>query len=171
MSDYSPLAYRRTALHCLLVFALLLLLLPWSQAAASIRLLAPSQQTQFAGLQYQAGGHILAFQVGRAYLASLEHALAIEFVDSSAVMPTAEGSQGESGQAATLPTVTYRELWPGVTLTYDAVADGIAKSTYHVAAGADASQIRLRYNLPVSVQEDGSLSFAHRAGSDAPGAG
>jgi hypothetical protein len=58
-----------------------------------------------------------------------------------------------------LGSVTYSELWRGVTAEYRASDAGILKSTYHLAPGADAAQIRLRYNVAVEMQSDGSLQF------------
>ncbi len=60
--------------------------------------------------------------------------------------------------------MVYRNLWEGIDLTYESAQEGIAESTYHVAPGADASRIRLRYNVPVELQGDGSLRFKFGSG-------
>jgi hypothetical protein len=111
-------------------------------------------------LQFTADGHILGFQRQAVYVAAADHALRIEFVGGAGAMP--QGSRGAAGDEVTggapaLGSVTYAEAWTGVSVQYDAVADGIVKSTYTVAPGADASQIRLRYNVPVTLNADGSL--------------
>ena len=40
-------------------------------------------------LQFTAGGHVLGFQPTKAYLASLDHALSVEFLGTEGVMPEA----------------------------------------------------------------------------------
>jgi hypothetical protein len=112
-------------------------------------------------LQFRAGRHIIAFTPGRAYLASPDHALIVSFVGADAVMPGADGigSPERTPGTATLGRVTYQGLWEGIDLTYEAAGDGISESTYHVAPGADVARIRLRYNVPVDLQKEGSLKF------------
>ena len=66
--------------------------------------------------------------------------------------------------ATPLTRISYPNLWPDISLTYEAQTDSIAKSTYTLAPGADPTHIRLRYNVPGSVQPDGSLSFAFETG-------
>ena len=41
-------------------------------------------------LQFTAGGHVLGFQPTKAYLASLDHALSVEFLGTKGVMPEAD---------------------------------------------------------------------------------
>ena len=43
-------------------------------------------------LQFTAGGHVLGFQPTKAYLASLDHALSVEFLGTKGVMPKAAGT-------------------------------------------------------------------------------
>ena len=113
-------------------------------------------------LQFTAGGHVIGFQRQAVYVAAADHALRIEFVGGAGAMP--QGSRGAAGDEVTggtpaLGSVTYAEAWTGVSVQYDAVADGIVKSTYTVAPGVDLAHIQLRYNLPVQAQADGSLKF------------
>ena len=113
-------------------------------------------------LQFKAGGHVLGFQPNKAYLAGLDHALSIEFLGTPGVMPTAASSAATTGNmtsAPTLSTVLYQNLWEGISLTYESTKDGITESTYQIAPGGDISKIRLRYNVPVELQADGSLRF------------
>ena len=42
-------------------------------------------------LQFKAGNHILGFAPAKAYLASIDHALTIEFLGTKGVMPRAVG--------------------------------------------------------------------------------
>jgi uncharacterized repeat protein (TIGR01451 family) len=62
-----------------------------------------------------------------------------------------------------LSTVTYPNLWPGVTLTYQG-SGGLLKSVYHLAAGADPSLIRLRYNAPAEILTNGALRLTYQTG-------
>ena len=113
-------------------------------------------------LQFKADGHILGFQANKAYLAGLDHALSIEFLGTPGVMPTAASSASTTGNmisAPTLSTVLYQNLWEGISLIYESTKDGITESTYQIAPGGDISNIRLRYNVPVESQADGSLKF------------
>jgi hypothetical protein len=119
-------------------------------------------------LQFTAGGHVLGFQPTKAYLASLDHALSVEFLGTKGVMPETTGAMPATAtlsRAPTLRRVLYQNLWEGISLTYESTQDGITESTYLIAPGADVAQIRLRYNVPVSAQKDGSLKFTFERGS------
>ncbi|PKN88825.1 MAG: hypothetical protein CVU51_03120 [Deltaproteobacteria bacterium HGW-Deltaproteobacteria-1] len=118
-------------------------------------------------LQFRAGGHILGFQPTRAYLASLDHALSVEFLQTKGVMPQSTTGVSDTHALAKAPALTkvsYENLWKGINLTYETAQDGITESTYHIAPNVDVSQIRLRYNVPVKVQKDGSLKFTFERG-------
>jgi hypothetical protein len=121
-------------------------------------------------LQFQAGGHIAGFLPHKVYLASLDHALSVEFLGTARSAPPLASAGPDTGAPSSAPPlgqVTYPGLWPGIDLTYQAVAGGIAKSTYHLAPGADVARIQLRYNLPVTLQADGSLRFQLPSGRGA----
>jgi len=118
-------------------------------------------------LQFTSGGHVIGFAPTQIYLAGLDHALRIEFVGAAEVTPVTVSAETNashptqrSGQAQPLGVVTYPELWRGIDVEYRAAAGSIVKSTYTVAPGADPTQIRLRYNVPVQLQSDGSLQYA-----------
>jgi hypothetical protein len=114
-------------------------------------------------LQFRAGNHILAFGPTKAYLASVDHALTIEFLGTKGVMPASEGdlqSSGVSSGAQALRKVIYKDLWPCINLIYSATKEGITESTYRIAPGADVSKIKLKYNVPVELQKDGTLKFS-----------
>jgi len=117
-------------------------------------------------LQFTAGGHVIGFQPTQVVLAALDHALRIQFVGTAGVMPVAAGADSAAPgeglalrQAQPLGVVTYPNLWRGIRVEYRASEGGIVKSTYTLAPGADVAQIRLRYNVPVKLQSDGSLQF------------
>jgi hypothetical protein len=97
-------------------------------------------------VQVKASGHIIGFLPQKVYMAAMDHLLSVDFL----------GTPGSAPQQAQ-DQVTYANLWDGVDVTYETVAEGIAKTTYTVAPNADPNQIRLRYNLPVELQADGSL--------------
>jgi len=122
-------------------------------------------------LQFTAGGHVIGFAPTQVVLASLDHALRVEFVGAAGVTPVAVGADAPSssdgltmGRAQPLGVVTYPNVWRGVSIEYRASEGSIVKSTYTVAPGADVAQIRLRYNVPVELQSDGSLQFSFERG-------
>ena len=61
-------------------------------------------------------------------------------------------------------TVTYLNLWDGVTLIYDAPSGAVVRSTYRLEPHANVGDIRLRYNAPVAVEDDGSLRVSFQTG-------
>lgn len=119
--------------------------------------------------QFTSSGHILGFRADAVYVASCSHALHIEFVDANLEIPISDtpndASSNNAQLAAPLSRVSYPNLWSGITLTYDAPERGILRSTYRVDPYANANDIALHYNAPVSVQSDGSLSVAFRSGT------
>src|SRR4030042_287094 len=113
-------------------------------------------------LQFKAGGHLLGFQPGKVYFASLDHALSVEFLGTPGVMPKTGAGGEETGKKSKVPSlgrVVYEDLWEGISLTYEAREGGIAESTYQIRPWADVSKIRLGYNVAVEMQRDGSLKF------------
>ena len=123
-------------------------------------------------LQFTAGGHVLGFRKGEMFVASGDHALKIEFVGARSVSPMEEGTQdtGNSRQSSKpLEKVSYRNLWGGVTLVYEKHSSGLLESTYYIQPAGDGAanpveHIRLRYNVPVKVEESGSLLFSFETG-------
>ncbi len=118
-------------------------------------------------LQFKAGNHILGFAPAKVYLASIDHALTIEFLGTKGVMPKTVGDSRVSDSETTaqsLNKVVYQNLWDGISLKYESAKDGLTESTYQVAPGADVSKIRLQYNVPAEKQENGSLKFRFQKG-------
>ncbi|MCP4702773.1 MAG: hypothetical protein GY862_38830 [Gammaproteobacteria bacterium] len=118
--------------------------------------------------QFTSGGHMLGFGADYFYLAGRDHGLKIEFVGAGPAGPqsAADGAAGGSeAKAAPLDEVNYPNLWDGIDLSYRAAPGGIAESVYRLAPGADAAQVRLRYNRPVSLTANGGLSLAYGSGS------
>ncbi len=114
-------------------------------------------------LQFTSSGHILGFTSNGMYAATGSHALHVDFVNANSVQPQSASLASADGKAAALSQVTYANLWDGVTLAYN--ASGIYATTYTVAAGADVSNIKLKYNAPLTLNKDGSLSIAFETGA------
>ena len=150
---------KRTLIRLTLLLALLLASLGGPLAAPEPAAAAPLDL-----LQFQSAGHVLGFGPGRMYVSNGTYALRVEFVGAGNVAPQAAASTPAGGEAApALTPVTYRNLWPGITLTYDA-AGGVARSTYTLVPGANPAAIRLRYNAPVTVEAGGSLRVRYETG-------
>jgi hypothetical protein len=114
-------------------------------------------------LQVRSGGHVAGFRPDRAYLAARDHALTVEFHGTPGVMPRQLNQAGSTlGDANT--KVLYEDLWPGISLTYETNSRGITESTYRLATGANVANIRLRYNVPVSLERNGTLKFRFSTG-------
>ncbi len=94
-------------------------------------------------LQFTAGGHVLGFRKGEMFVASADHALRIEFVNSRPVSPREEAMPqgvGDSNQPSrSLGKVSYRGLWDCVTLVYEKHSSGIVKSTYYIQPVEDGT--------------------------------
>ncbi len=127
-------------------------------------------------LQFTAAGHVLGFSEDGVIVASARHMLRTDFLDARAVSPEADGQvsgEGSAGMAAPLGRVTYRNLWDGVTVVYEASEGAVAKSTYYVDAteeGVRVDLIRLGYNRPVEIDEDGNLLIIYEDGTMVEGA-
>jgi len=137
-------------------------------AAPGIENLPPPAAGQTAApaelLQFTSGGHALGFKPEGVYLATRDHVLRENFAGTRGVAPLADQPPNADGQAQPLGTVTYPDLWPGITLIYDSPPGGILRSTYQVEPGADPNQIALRYNVPVQIDESGNLVFEFETG-------
>jgi len=97
-------------------------------------------------LQFTSAGHVLGFSEDSVIIASASHMLKTEFVNANAVAP-------EAGD---------------VTVVYEASEGTIVKSTYYLNAtkeGVPVDNIRLGYNRPVSIDENGNLVIAYETGT------
>ena len=91
----------------------------------------------------------------------------MEFLGTPGVIPTTAGNGQETGNKSKTPSlrkVVYEDLWEGISLMYESREGGIAESAYHIGPGGDVSKIRLRYNVAVEAQGDGSLKFKFDTG-------
>jgi len=139
----------------------------------------PAQAAAPVLAQFTSSGHALGFTANGIYAAAGTHALRVDFVNANNVQPRADspadpstslreappwGRTGTDGKAASLNRVTYPDLWPGIRLAYDAPAGTILRSTYILQPGANPKDIRLRYNTPLTLNEDGTLRLAFETG-------
>jgi hypothetical protein len=99
-------------------------------------------------------------------LLSRGHALTVEFLGTPGVMPRMLMDQGTTASEAYFSQrVLYEDLWPGISLTFGLSPKADCEATYVLVPGADAGKIRLRYNVPVKLQPDGTLKFRFSTGS------
>ena len=124
-------------------------------------------------LQFVSGDHVLGFRKGDMFIASGVYALRIEFVNARPVSPADEGvsldTENNRQDVKLLGRVSYRDLWDGVTLVYEKHNTGVVKSTYTVqprsfGGASPVDRIRLRYNVPVAVDDRGNLIFPFETG-------
>ncbi len=112
--------------------------------------------------QFAADNHILGFGRNEIYLAAPDHMLKVEFVGANDVKPRTMNERVDAPKIGGNPVsamskITYPNLWNGITLIYEQNQEAIAKSTYHLAPHTSVDQIRLRYNVPVHLDEGGNL--------------
>jgi len=153
----------RVSLVLMGAFAAILFVVAQSRQAEpgnSIEITAPKKI-----LQFTSGGQIVGFAADGVYVASGSHALRVEFVNAHQAIPVSAVAPTETQGSTPLSQVTYPNLWDGVTLTYDAPGRAVVRSTYRLDAYAKAENIRLRYNAPVSVRNDGSLRVGFQTGA------
>ena len=117
-------------------------------------------------LQLRSGSHVAEFLPGKAHLNSGGHPLTVEFLGSPGVMPRMLVDAAiRTGAVSSSPKALYEDLWPGVRLIFGLNPKGSCETTYILVAGADVANIRLRYNVPVKLQEDGTLRFQFSTGT------
>jgi hypothetical protein len=125
-------------------------------------------------LKFTAGGHVLGFQPGSFIAAGSDHVLKVDFIGARPVSPQATNVSLKASKGVhPLDKVTYTDLWEGVTLVYDG-GDGILESTYHIAPQngksngspslSPVNRIRLRYNVPVALDDNGNLLLKFKTG-------
>jgi hypothetical protein len=127
-------------------------------------------------LQFTSAGHVLGFREKEIFIAAGDHALKVKFVGARATFPHAQGnplmlaSSQQGGRA--LGKVTYHDMWDGVTVVYEGVPGAVVKSTYYIAprttnvghTSSPVDQIRLRYNVPVRLDDKGNLVMSFETG-------
>ena len=117
---------------------------------------SPKSATQPTSLVYTLGSSVVSFN-SQSIAVSMEEPLQVSFVGSQPVRPLAAG---DADGKKLIGSVTYPDLWPGISLAYDAPNQSGLRSTYYLQPHADPAQIPLAYNQPVSIGTDGQLLVA-----------
>ena len=172
-------------IHIAMVVGVILALVGPAYAApviSEVEVNAGSAQSAKASslLQFTSGGHALGFTTQGMYAATGSHGLRVDFVNANNVQPQADSPAspstlrqaqddaslrtGADGKAVPLSRVVYADLWEGITLTYATRAGSIFTTIYDLAPGADAKNIRLRYNAPLTLSPNGTLNIAFETG-------
>lgn len=116
-------------------------------------------------LQFSSHGHVLAFRSGDWFLSNGAYALGMTFLDAQRVTPHSDTPAAmENGHAAPFRQVVYENLWRGITLTYRTAPQGLVESVYELAPFANPDAIRLKYNAPVTLNADGTLTTRFETG-------
>ena len=156
----------RLLLSTFILFALIFSAVPAPAQAKVANQVTEQAVNDVPILQFTAGNSVVGFSPQKVFMASLQQALTVEFVNANAVTPTSATPVNEaSGAPAALSRVTYPNLWDGVDVLYENDPSGVMKSTYLLAAGADVSNIVLRYNAPLQIEADGGLSIQLEGGA------
>ena len=107
---------------------------------------------------------MLGFGSDSVYIAGLDHALRVEFPGGRQLRPTAESTGASQSGTMGLGKVTCQNVWDNIDVIYAAAEGGIAESTYIVHPGGNPTSIKIRYNAPVDIQQNGSLRFSFNNG-------
>ena len=119
-------------------------------------------------LQFTSEGHVLGFSPDGVTIASRDHMVNTEFIGSNAVSPQADTAvpvENKASLASPLNRVTYRSVWDGVTVVYEANPGSIVESTYYLGEAERVDSIRLGYNRPVSIDQQGNLVITYESGN------
>lgn len=116
-------------------------------------------------LSFVSEGHILGFTQQGVYAATGNHALRVEFIGANPTRPRADLTAASGDSTAPLSRVVYEDLWNRIQLTYIAAEGSIYETTYTLLPGAQADDIRLRYNAPLKLDNNGKLTIFFENGS------
>lgn len=153
--------------YWIVILILLSLFLSAANPAAITKQYSSSRSSAETLLQFKHGEHILGFTPQKVYFAAIDHLVSIEFLGANPVQPVSVSDKEATtlaGEPDAFQAVIYTQLWPGIDALFSSEADSIAKATYTVSPGADPKAIRLRYNVPVNQQSDGSLQLEFQNG-------
>jgi len=128
------------------------------------------------GYYVQSGGQSLWFTADGVTMALPETTLRLEFLGANPLARLEGGDKlpgivnyfignDPAKWRTNIPThgrITYRDLWPGVDLTYEG-RPGALKSTFTLAPGSDPAQIRLAYPNADSLVIDGQGNLIVKA--------
>ncbi len=119
-------------------------------------------------LQFTSASHVLGFDSHGVIIASRDHMLKVEFLGTAGKAPQVDATSEKGGVSSPLTKVSYRNLWEGVTLVYEAAPNAIFRSSYYLEPqenGVPVDKIRLNYNRPVSIDEGGNLVITYGTGT------
>ncbi len=119
-------------------------------------------------LHFQSGGHHLGFDERGYQMKNPVYALDIRFEGghgSVSAEPAVEASTVGLRKGEEFKRVSYRDVWPGIDVIYDAPESKILRSTWTIEAEVDPTAIRLRYNRPVALDASGELKIRFSAGT------
>ena len=122
-------------------------------------------------LQFTSDGNVLGFNQDGVIIASADHMLKMNFLNSNLVTPEADNTLSETpgnGAAPALCKVTYNNVWDGVTIVYSASEGAIMESSYYldpINGVIPVGSIRLAYNRPVSLDKNGNLVITYENGT------
>ena len=124
------------------------------------------QNPDMDALQLSSSGHIINFRSNGLELSNGAYVYQVDFDGTAGVVPENLAADGdiETDELFSLEQVSYNNLWPGITLSYDAPEGGVLRSTYFLEPYADAALIRLNYNAPLEVLADGRLAVQYESG-------
>ena len=117
-------------------------------------------------------GHVVGFAKRLIYVAAMDHMLKVELIGAQDVAPQSDTSKAQtyvddSEAVKPLSRVSYHDVWDGVTVVYESKAGSILKSSYYIEENSDRAavdQIRLRYNRPVRLDNQGNLIIGYKHG-------
>lgn len=116
-------------------------------------------------LRFTSQGLVLGFRAGEYQVSNANLDLRVEFLGANHVAPTSDSPSENKGlRVSPLNLIMYPNLWTGITLAYDLVHGGVVRSSYEIAPRADPRAIRLRYNTPLTLNDDGTLTIANSTG-------
>jgi hypothetical protein len=135
------------------------------EAAPAVRFIATGDDMkawfESNGLVIQRGGAAVRAQ----FVASSRHAAVDAFDDTGASVNFLRGDDPTRWRTG-LPLyggIRYHEVWPGIDIIYRGES-GHLKAEYVIAAGADLSRIRLRFDGAAHVLDDESLLVRNHSG-------
>jgi len=146
-------------LRCLSLILLLVIAGIHSNPAQASQAMEP-----FPGIQFNVGGHVLAFGQESVHITGTSHVLKVNFIGTSGAIQYPKYDADNYGYTQIRNRVTYTDLWPGISLTYESTPGGIIKSTYNLEPGANPNRIGLHYNVPVQIGKNGDLRFSLQKG-------
>ena len=124
---------------------------------------APGPVRSSAMLRIQWGSASAGFLPTKAYLPVRGHAVTVEFLGTPGAMPRVLADPGT--QLGTGRRVLYEDLWKGISLSYTLEPNGTSEATYVLAPSADVANIRVRYNVPIRIQANGTLALRSSGGT------